>query len=234
MTPARRIRGSDGRDKIQLRLDLGVLQMETTGRPDGQRPNGAESLLDYYGKQLARYKRRFGTEEGFGLDEQACQLLRAEGVMYYHRYVAEFILEDFEAVERDSLRNLRLFDFCKRYAREESDRRQMEQFRPYALMMITRARAQIALGADHHREALRIVRSGVRHIEEFYRGLGQEAMGDGSAEIAILAAMTREIESRIPVDPIQQLRRDLAKAVQEERYEDAAAIRDRLRQATGE
>jgi hypothetical protein len=27
--------GDDGRDKIQLRLDLGMLQMEFNGRPDG-------------------------------------------------------------------------------------------------------------------------------------------------------------------------------------------------------
>src|SRR5438093_71165 len=33
----RKITGLDGREKLQLRVDLGVLQMEVTGRPDGQR-----------------------------------------------------------------------------------------------------------------------------------------------------------------------------------------------------
>ncbi len=33
----RLIKGSDGRDVIQMRVDLGVLQLETTGRPDGIR-----------------------------------------------------------------------------------------------------------------------------------------------------------------------------------------------------
>ncbi len=41
----RRILGSDWRPKIQLRIDLGVIQMETTGRPDGARPHGCECLL---------------------------------------------------------------------------------------------------------------------------------------------------------------------------------------------
>jgi hypothetical protein len=41
----RKITGLDGREKLQLRVDLGVLQMEITGRPDGRRPHNCESLL---------------------------------------------------------------------------------------------------------------------------------------------------------------------------------------------
>jgi len=37
----RKILGLDGREKLQLRIDLGVLQMELTGRPDGLRPHGS-------------------------------------------------------------------------------------------------------------------------------------------------------------------------------------------------
>ena len=33
----RTIEGADGREKIQLRLDLGLMQMEVDGRPDGRR-----------------------------------------------------------------------------------------------------------------------------------------------------------------------------------------------------
>src|SRR5260370_1403715 len=44
----RKIAGLDGREKLQLRVDLGVLQMEMTGRPDGQRPHNCESLLEYH------------------------------------------------------------------------------------------------------------------------------------------------------------------------------------------
>lgn len=46
------IRGNDGEPKIQVRLDLGLLQMNLEGRPDGQRPNGCDSLLDYYERVL--------------------------------------------------------------------------------------------------------------------------------------------------------------------------------------
>ena len=37
---AREVIGHDGRELIQLRIDMGVLQMETTGRPDGEEPGG--------------------------------------------------------------------------------------------------------------------------------------------------------------------------------------------------
>ena len=89
---ARKIRGRDGADKIQLRLDLGLLQMEPTGRPDGLRPRGHESLLDYYEHLLNLRRIQGASEEQFELDEQACELLRNEAVMYYHRYLAQFIL----------------------------------------------------------------------------------------------------------------------------------------------
>lgn len=45
------IAGDDGRERIQTRVDLGVLQMELAGRPDGQKPHGFESLLDFYEAQ---------------------------------------------------------------------------------------------------------------------------------------------------------------------------------------
>ena len=44
----RKITGLDGREKLQLRVDLGLLQMEITGRPDGRRPHNCESLLEYH------------------------------------------------------------------------------------------------------------------------------------------------------------------------------------------
>jgi len=39
----RLIQGEDGDPRVQMRLDLGILQMHVEGRPDGQRPRGFES-----------------------------------------------------------------------------------------------------------------------------------------------------------------------------------------------
>ena len=62
---ARRIAGDDDRPKLQVRLDLGVLQMEMQGRPDGLRPEGFESLLAFQQDRLERYAKQAGDPEGF-------------------------------------------------------------------------------------------------------------------------------------------------------------------------
>lgn len=46
------IEGGDGEPRIQVRLDLGLLQMYVAGRPDGKRPHGYDSLLDYHESQI--------------------------------------------------------------------------------------------------------------------------------------------------------------------------------------
>ena len=48
----RRFKAKDGMEKIQLRVDLGLLQMNAIGRPDGKKPFGHESLLEHYLLQL--------------------------------------------------------------------------------------------------------------------------------------------------------------------------------------
>ena len=48
---------------MQLRIDLGILQMEMTGRPDGQRPHNCESLLVYHQRRAERAEARGETYE---------------------------------------------------------------------------------------------------------------------------------------------------------------------------
>ena len=100
----RKVAGYDGMPKLQMRLDLGLLQMEMTGRPDGVRPHGCESLLDYFDQLLNEHRKAHGSELGFNLDASQCQQLREEAAMYYHRYLSLFVLEEFPDVIRDTAR----------------------------------------------------------------------------------------------------------------------------------
>ena len=95
----RKVAGDDGAVKIQLRLPLGLLQMEVSGRPDGSRPFGFESLLEYQEHRLQEHVRKNGTDLGFEIAPEDARLLRDETEMYYHRYLAEFVLEDFAGVD---------------------------------------------------------------------------------------------------------------------------------------
>ena len=225
----RKIRGQDGHIKIQLRLDLGLLQMATEGRPDGRKPYGCESLLEHLQKRLARHRRNHGTDDGFHVDEKHCDLLRSEAVQYYYRYLSEFVLEEYEAVRRDTARNLEVLDFCAKYAKEEPDRYLMEQYRPYIVMMNARARAHLALRDSRPRSARAIVRQALGQMRRFFSRFGHDQLYANSSEVATLEALLKDIEKKIPIDPLKRLKRELAKAVEEERYEDAARLRDTMR-----
>src|SRR5262249_37058397 len=135
----RKVAGLDGAPKLQLRLDLGLLQMELSGRPDGQRPHGAESLLEYHEALLHDHQKRNGTDLGFTRPAEQAQPWPDEAPMYSHRSLSLLVLGEFAGVVRDTARNLRVIDLCSHYAAEEQDRLILEQYRPYIIMMNTRA-----------------------------------------------------------------------------------------------
>jgi len=229
----RRIIGEDGREKVQLRLDLGILQMETEGRPDGKRPYGKESLLHHYLDLLRQFKLKHGTDEGFVLTREDCMSLQQEAIQYYHRYLSLFHLGDFEGVVRDTTRNLRVFDLVKKYAEDERDRQTFEQFRPYVIMMLTRAKASLYLRSKDYDGAVRVVEEGIRQIEQLFIENGAEEMIENNPELSFLKRWKAEILDSKPLDPIEKLRKDLHEAVRKENYELAAKIRDQLRKFEG-
>jgi len=230
----RKIYGLDGEPKLQMRLELGLLQMEMTGRPDGTRPHGCESLLEYFQTQLEEHTKRNGTELGFHLTAEQCQSLREEAEMYYRRYLSLFVLEDFPGVVRDTDRNLRLIDFCGKFAVEEQDRLVLEQFRPYIVMMKARAAASIEFKDKRFVEALKIVEEALESIREFFTAIGQTEAYGQSNEVRVLKRIARDIRKKMPVDPMQKLQSQLERAVRNERYEDAARLRDEIRRKSGQ
>ncbi|MBV8780608.1 MAG: UvrB/UvrC motif-containing protein [Phycisphaerae bacterium] len=226
----RKINGNDGEPKLQMRLDLGLIQMEVNGRPDGMRPHGHESLLDYFESQLREHETRNGTELGFHLTAQQCQSLREEAALYYHRYLSLFVLEEFPGVVRDTDRNLRVLDLCGKYAVNEQDRLILEQYRPYLTMMNTRAAASIFYRDEKFAEALKVVKRGISRINEFFERFDQAEAAKRSNEFRVLKRFAREIRKKMPIDPLEKLNAELNRAVKDERYEDAAKLRDEIHQ----
>jgi len=224
----RKINGLDGQPKLQMRLDLGLLQMELTGRPDGVKPHGHDSLLDYYEEQLREHKKNNGTELGFHLTSNECASLREEAVMYYHRYLSLFVLEEFPGVVRDTARNLRVLDMCGKYAVNQDDQLVLEQYRPYITMMNVRAAASLLVDQKQYLEALSVVDEGLDSLKEFFARFEQEEAYAHSNEVRVLKRFAREIRRKLPVDPIQKLQSQLDRAVKQERYEDAAKLRDEI------
>ncbi len=226
----RTIVGTDGAEKVQMRLDLGLLQMEMDGRPDGQRPDGHESLLACHQERFRKYEESNGTDLGFELSSEDCQSLRDEALMYYHRYLSLFVLEDFGRVERDTARNLQALDLCNKYAAEEWDRLVLEQYRPYIVMMNARAKAMQAMRAGMFKTALAHVEASLSAIREFFERHERPDAFEQSSEVQILRALRHDITQRLPIGAIERLERKLQRALHEERYEDAARIRDQIQQ----
>jgi hypothetical protein len=225
----RRILGTDGREKIQMRLDLGVLQMEAEGRPDGRRPHGFDTLLEFHESQLEDHISQHGDGNAFELDAESCGDLRQEAMQFYHRYLSLFHLGDFTNVIRDTRHNLRLFDFMRDHAEDPADRMTLEQFRPYVLMMNTRARACLSIEERDFDRALTQIESGITRIEEFLREVEREDLIDTCREIAFLREWSERIQDNRPLTRAEQLRRELQSAVEVEDYERAAELRDELR-----
>jgi len=149
--------------------------------------------------------------------------------MYYQRYLGLFVLEDFGAVVRDTARNLRVLDFCGKFATKEQDRLILEQYRPYIIMMNCRAEASIYFNRKDFKSALATVHAGLDSIHDFFSSFGQEEAFSKSTEIRVLKKFAREIRRKIPMDPLTRLQHQLDKAIKTERYEEAAKLRDQIK-----
>ncbi len=222
----RKILGRDGREKIQTRIDLGVMQMELAGRPDGARPHGCESLLEHHEQRLHQHLDVHGNDEDFVLAPEDCRDLRHEAYLYYQRYLAFFVLEEYDRVVRDTARNLRVVDLCERYAATPRDREVLRPQRPYVLMMHARAEALHALARGKAPAALRIVERGIADLDRLRTDANDDELC--GSELTTLRALYREVLEQMPDNAPARLRSQLDAALAAEDYERAAALRDQL------
>src|SRR5438309_5641545 len=222
----RKVAGLDGREKLQLRVDLGVLQMELTGRPDGRRPHNCESLLEYHQKRAARIEQK---GEAYQLTPEQCAELQQEGIQYYHRYLSLFQINDFEGVVRDTQRNLDLFTFVTQHTDREEFSWSLQQFRPYVLMMNTRAKASILLGQGKFTEAIAEIERGREAIIDFLQHSNFPELASKSSEIAFLDEWLEEVKAKRPLSKLEIMQREMETAIAKELYERAAELRDAIK-----
>jgi hypothetical protein len=222
----RKIAGLDGREKLQLRVDLGVLQMELAGRPDGRRPHNCESLLEYHQRRATRAAAK---GETYDLTPEQCAELQQEGIQYYHRYLSLFQINDFEGVVRDTQRNLDLFTFVSEHTDREEFSWSLQQFRPYVLMMNTRAKASIFLGQGKFAEAIAEIERGRDAIVDFLQQSNFPELVSKSSEIAFLDEWLEEVKAKRPLSKLEIMQREMETAIAKELYERAAELRDAIK-----
>src|SRR3954465_6415719 len=166
----RKFKGKDGKEKIQLRVDLGLLQMNTVGRPDGKQPFGHESLLEHFEARLEKFRIEHNdSDEGFHLGPEDCAKLQQEAIQYHHRYICLFQLKEYDAVLQDTQRNIKVFDFVEQYAEHAELAWALQQLRPQLLMMQIRALGSKKLESEDFEGAIGSVEEGLEEIRNFYR-----------------------------------------------------------------
>jgi hypothetical protein len=221
----RKVIGSDGKEKLQLRIDLGVIQMEVTGRPDGQRPHGYESLLAYH---QHRAKEKVKRGDTFLLTPEELMDLQQEGIQYYHRYISMFQINDYLGVIRDTQRNLDLFTFVAEHVENEEAAWPLEQFRPYVTMMNTRAKASIELERDDYAAAVKQIEAGRDAVNEIYQRSGNAENAAKSPELSFLDEWLEEVRAKRPLSKLEVMQREMEMAIASEAYERAAELRDQI------
>jgi hypothetical protein len=231
----RKFKGKDGKEKIQLRVDLGLLQMNAEGRPDGKRPFGHNSLFDYYQAKLHKYLAAHdGSDEGFKLAAEDCAKLQIESLQYHHRYICLLQLEDYAGVVRDAERNLAVFNFAGKHAETEELAWSLRQFQPQLLMILTRGRATQSLDTKDYAVAIAQIEEGIESIREFYRENSRLEAGEQSGELYSLQTWLAEIRANRPLSAREKQEQALSDAVQREDYEKAAKVRDALKNLKAE
>jgi len=254
----RLIQGKDGEPRIQVRLDLGLLQMFVDGRPDGQHPDGFDSLLELHEARVDELSMASDLDPGVAeeaggataesespvadkddddesetelhvLTPEDCRLIREEAVQYYHRYIALLVLEDYEGVARDTSRNLRVLDLIGEHAQSEEDRRSMEQNRPYVMMMRARALASMALRDEEPKAAAHAIEEGIEALKRYYTDQEAPEAFEDSGEVQMLREMREALVPKLPLSQKAELRQRLEAAIGAENYELAAILRDELR-----
>ena len=183
----RKIMGDDGKEKIQIRINLGILQMETDVRPDGKTLHNAKSLLEYYSSLIEEFRKRDGTAENFTLTQKDMKELDDELMQYYHRRICFFALKDYAYARRDAEHNLTLMDIIKRHCKDKDYIESHERFRPFIIMEKARAAGLEGIDKGDYANAMRHIGNAIDTIEGFYRerGAAEEEI-QRSPELVIL------------------------------------------------
>jgi len=224
-TQARLVTASDGRSVLQVRLDLGLLQLEVDGRPDGQRPHDFDSYFDYL-NDAAQRRAKSGRE--FKLNASQCGEADREFVQYFQRRVAWLALREFDRAISDANHTLAFMDFVRDHSPNDEYRMAHEQFRGFVIFHRAQAAAAAAVERNNAEAAIDAVRDGLTRIRAFLAENDLEEHADEDTFVQELTKLEQSLRELHGID--ETLEEQLAKAVANEQYETAARIRDALRQ----
>ena len=218
----RRIRGSDGRDVLQMRIDMGLLQLETRDRPDGQKFGEAATYLEHL-RDLSRQEK-----DGFILSDEQCAETDREFVQFYQRRLCWLALRTFDRAVEDADHSLALMDLVRDLSPDEEWTASHEQYRTFILFHRTQAAALHALESDGPEAAIEQINGGLEQIRRVFVELEVTDEFDEDELVERLSQLREAIRDHFQVG--RTLAERLAEAVANEEYELAAKLRDEIAQ----
>ncbi len=218
---ARLVRAGDGREVLQMRVEMGVLQLETTGRPDGARPGGSMTYFEHL-QQVAQEE----GEDLFVLDTEQCGEADREFMQYYHRRVCWLALREFRRAADDADHTLALMNFVHEHSPNEEWTLSHEQYRPFVLFHRTQAATLARLEEEGAEAAMQEVNHGLDHFYDLFVQYDAEEQFDEDDLVCRLQELRDTLREQYDLRP--SLSEQLAEAVATEQYELAAKLRDEL------
>jgi hypothetical protein len=223
---ARLVRAADGREVLQMRVEMGVLQLEVEGRPDGQRPDGADTYLDFLTALAIK------TGDAFELDAQQCAEVDREFMQFYHRRVCWLALREFRRATADADHTLRFMDLVRDLSGDEEWTAAHEQYRPFVLFHRAQAATLATLEEKGPEDALAELNRGLQRFRDLFSQYEAEDQFDEDELVQRLLELRDTLREQYDLKP--SLSEQLADAVAHEQYELAAKLRDEIaRRETG-
>ncbi len=221
----RMIKARDGRQVLQVRQPLGIEQYELDGRPDGTRPYGKESVLTEMLDRLGSWD-----DAGAGsflIDHDDFLRLQNEGMLYYYRYLILFQMGDFERTISDTRHNLQICELVERFVAEADDQKEILQYLPYIIRMNAVAGAMLQLGAEDPGAARDMLQRAIDEISALDEVDTPTYHYERLRSLQYLRTALKQIKA--PTQTVlEQLNTALDEAVEQEAYERAAELRDRI------
>ena len=217
---ARRVKAADGRQVLQMRVDMGVLQLETEGRPDGQHPGGAETYYEFLASEALR------EGDGFQLSPEQCVEADREFVQFYHRRICWLALREYRRAARDADHSLAFMDFVRQHSGDEEWTVSHEQYRPFVLFHRIQAGALAELEENGPEAAIGEVNRGLSRFRELFEEYDAADKYESDELVSRLVELKESMRTHYQVG--RTLDEQLADAVAAEEYELAAKLRDEL------
>ena len=217
---ARLVKARNGREVLQMRVDMGMLQMEADLRPDGGHPHGAETYFDYLVGEAIR------TGESFRLTREQCAESDREFVQFYHRRICWLSLHEYRRAAKDADHSLAFMDFVRQHSPDEEWTLSHEQYRPFVLFHRVQATALATLEESGPVSAIQEINAGLGKFKELFARYDASEQYSDDELVRRLESMRESVRERYEVG--RTIEEQLADAVHAENYELAASLRDRM------